>query len=100
MRKILLYIVSVVSLLSCSQDISFNTPALQAVKDAELFRSANQRAFISDEGRLIIEGQSATETMRFDLGSVNQTNITFGNTNSMKYFQVEMEKRLKKYSMN
>jgi len=67
--------------LSCSDDIQDNTPALQAVKDSVLFRSLDSKAFFNDNGSLLIQGSSDTESLNILINSINETEIELGGDN-------------------
>jgi len=77
MKKVFVSILAIFSFLSCSDEIRFNSPAMQANKQNELWRSDFFAADI-DNGGFIIEGRNAGETIQlittsdtpgtFDLG--------------------------------
>jgi len=77
MKKVFVFILAIFSFLSCSDEIRFNSPAMQANKQNELWRSDFFAADI-DNGGFIIEGRNAGETIQlittsdtpgtFDLG--------------------------------
>lgn len=63
MKRIFTGVWVVFLLLGCSDEIKFNTPALQANKDGELWRSSFFIADI-DNGGFIIEGRNSGETIQ------------------------------------
>lgn len=82
MKQLLLLPIVALLLASCSQDIATNTPGFQAKQnDTLLFRAIDSRAFYNDQGNLIIEGSTDVETMRINIGLLNQSeeNLDSGN---------------------
>ncbi|WP_299763909.1 DUF6252 family protein [uncultured Dokdonia sp.] len=74
---------------SCSNDIQDNSPALQAVVDTVLVRSADSRAVFNDDGSLLIQGNTDSQTINILINSLNQTQVELGgdnpNTNIASY---------------
>lgn len=71
MRTIAAYLffaLIIFSFSSCSENLDDdNTPALQAVRNGEFFKSATMSAALNDDGTLSIFGQNALETVEFEL---------------------------------
>ena len=74
MKKAFGTILVVFSLFSCSDEVRFNSPAMQANKENELWRSEFFAADI-DNGGFIIEGRNSGETIQ--LITTNDTRGTF-----------------------
>jgi len=74
MKKVFVVILTVFSLLSCSDDIRFNSPAMQAYKQNELWRSSFFAADI-DNGGFVIEGRNSGEIVQ--LITTSDTRGTF-----------------------
>ncbi|WP_299260523.1 DUF6252 family protein [uncultured Aquimarina sp.] len=56
---------------SCTNDVEFNTPGLQATIDGKLFRPDIRKAIIHDDGTLVIVGNTGTESINFTTSSTN-----------------------------
>lgn len=52
----LLFVTLVLVLTSCSDDVSFNTPAFQGIKDTVFFKAGVTQATLSDDNKVIISG--------------------------------------------
>ncbi|MDI5899423.1 DUF6252 family protein [Flavobacterium sp. XS2P67] len=63
MKKYFLFIVVLFSLISCEEDISFNNPSLQGMKDNVFWRGVQSRATLAADGSLLIESFTANETL-------------------------------------
>ncbi len=83
MKKFLSLLVLLVAFSSCEEDVQFNTPAVQALKDNELWKATEYKAILVG-GSLTIEATNGFETvvlrtvsstpgMSFQLG-VNDSN--------------------------
>lgn len=81
MKRLLPILLLSLFALSCSNEIQDNSPALQAVNDSILFRSADSRAVFNDNGSLLIQGNSSTETLNILINSLNQTQVELGGEN-------------------
>jgi len=56
---------------SCTTDIEVNSPGLQATIDGKLFRPDIKKAIIHNDGTLIIEGLTGTESINFATSSTD-----------------------------
>ncbi len=63
MKKILSLLVLMVAFASCEEDIQFNNPAVQGLKDNELWRAANYSAMRGGDGSLTIIADNGFETL-------------------------------------
>jgi len=63
MKKIFIVIFAVISSFACSDEVRFNTPAMQANKQNDLWRSSFFAADI-DNGGFVIEGRNSDETVQ------------------------------------
>jgi hypothetical protein len=78
MKKLhLLLILTIVSIFSCSDQIEFNSPAIQGNKDGEIWKAIYQAADI-DFGGLVIEGGNNIETLLFVTVNDNRGTYVFG----------------------
>lgn len=63
MKKLLSLIVLLTIFSSCEEDIKFNTPAVQGIKDNELWKAIEYSATISTGNVLTIEASNGFETV-------------------------------------
>lgn len=64
MKNKIIAICIVVFVFGCSDEVKFNTPAIQGYKDGEIWKAQYQAADI-DFGGLVIEGGNGVETLLF-----------------------------------
>lgn len=81
MKRLLPILLLALSFYSCSSELRDNNPAFQGVRDSILFRSADSRAVFNDNGSLLIQGNSETETLNILINSVNQSQVELGGDN-------------------
>lgn len=94
MKKLSIVILSIITLLGCSNDIEFNSPAMQGNKNGELWRSLYYAADI-DFGGLVIEGGDNSEILllvtsddgrgTYQLGGNSASYARFTDTNGVVY---------------
>jgi len=76
MKKYIYLFISVFVLASCTEDVKFNTPAFQGLKDNVFWRSQNYTAYTTIDGDLFIEGGLGAEKVSLKLPSpIPQTYI-------------------------
>lgn len=63
MKKILSLIVLVAALASCEEDVKFNDPAVQALKDNETWKATSYTAVMSSDKSLTITATNGFETV-------------------------------------
>ncbi|OYQ44872.1 hypothetical protein CHU92_02285 [Flavobacterium cyanobacteriorum] len=79
MKKILSLIVLLVAFASCEEDVKFNTPAVQAFKDNEVWRATNFSATRSaSNNSLTINATNGFETLTLRTISVNPGSYNLG----------------------
>ncbi|OIQ30041.1 MAG: hypothetical protein BM564_04545 [Bacteroidetes bacterium MedPE-SWsnd-G2] len=84
MKRIALFLVALVTLVSCGDEIEFNTPALQANKEYDFWKAKYFSASINDSGYLTISGGNAAETVALTVPTVLEGTYVFGDVNSME----------------
>lgn len=94
MKKLLIFIFAISTFLGCSNDIEFNTPAMQGNKNGELWRSLYYAGDI-DFGGLVIEGGDNIETLllvtvddgrgTYQLGANSPSYARFTDANGIVY---------------
>lgn len=75
-RALFLFLIFIVSV-GCSDQLEFNSPAIQGYKDGEIWKAIYQAADI-DFGGLVIEGGNNVETLLFVTVNDNRGTYTFG----------------------
>ena len=87
MKKIMLSLSVIFLLVSCQEDIKFNNPALQGVKDNVFWRSTQSKATLSGDGSLLIKGYTSTETVSLKTASTKVQTYILGTgvTNKASY---------------
>jgi hypothetical protein len=76
-KKYVLVLLSLVTMLNCSDQVEFNIPAIQGFKDGEIWKAVYQAADI-DFGGLVIEGGNNVETLLFVTVDDGRGTYTFG----------------------
>ena len=89
MKKYLLFFIVVIALTSCQNEIEFNTPAFQGLRDntTTLWRADSFGAIINMDGSIIISGSNSSGTINLKLPFVEQNpNYVFipGDVNSIE----------------
>jgi hypothetical protein len=76
-KKYVLVLLSLITMLNCSDQVEFNIPAIQGFKDGEIWKAVYQAADI-DFGGLVIEGGNNVETLLFVTVDDGRGTYTFG----------------------
>ena len=84
MKKISVLIIVILSVLSCSDEIKFNTPAIQGKKDGNLWRATFFEIRYNDGGRLEITGANSNERVVFTVPNIELDRYRFGRGSSSK----------------
>jgi hypothetical protein len=84
MRKLLSLIVITLVLASCTDDVKFNNPGLQGLKDDNFWRANDARATITD-GKLIIKAYTDFEIVTLGTSSTNVAKYSLGSTNGANF---------------
>ncbi|MGO4904777.1 DUF6252 family protein [Flavobacterium sp. W20_MBD1_R3] len=82
MKKSLLLLVVLFSLMSCEEDVSFNNPSLQGMKDNVFWRAVASQATVASDGSLLIEGFTGNEVLTLRTTSITSQIYPLGNSNS------------------
>jgi outer membrane biogenesis lipoprotein LolB len=82
MKKYLFLLIASFLLLSCTEDVKFNNPAFQSLKDNVFWRAQNYKAHIETNGDLIIEGSLGFEKVTFKMPSTSPKTYILGVDNS------------------
>ncbi len=82
MKKFLSFIVIAVMFSSCQEDVKFNTPGFQGLKDDVFWRANDARAYISSTGTLSIKGLTQLEELDLNTNSTAVGTYLLGTANN------------------
>jgi hypothetical protein len=78
MKKYLYLFLVIVTAISCTEDIKFNNPAFQGLKDNVFWRAATYKASLNTTGYLTIEGSLGYEKVILQTPSVMKQSYVLG----------------------
>jgi hypothetical protein len=81
MKKVIALFTLLVAFTSCTEDVKFNNPAFQGLKDDVLWRAIDSRATIGADGSLTIKAYTDNEIVTINTSSVNTGTYILGTTN-------------------
>lgn len=81
MKKLISLLMLLVVFTSCTEDVKFNNPAVQGLKDNVLWRANDSRATIGPNNALTIEAYTQFETLTLKTTSTNVGTYILGTTN-------------------
>lgn len=84
MKKILSLIVLLVAFTSCEEDVKFNNPAVQALKDNDLWKATDFTAVKGSDNSLTITADNGFETMMLKTQNIDPGVYQLGVDNSSK----------------
>ena len=84
MKKYVLFVVVLFSLISCEEDIRFNNPSFQGMKDNVFWRGVQTRAVVKADGSLLIESFKANETVSLRTSATAKRTYFLGTSESNK----------------
>ena len=83
MKKTASLIIVLIALVSCTNDVKFNTPGFQAYRDGVLFRGLDVRAYKSvSTGLIYLEALAQDEQLNIKVSSSNLGTYYFGSVDS------------------
>ncbi len=82
MRKFLSLIIIAISFSSCQEDVKFNNPSLQGLKDDVFWRANDVRAYVYPNGHLSIVAYTAYDQLTLSTGNTNEGKYILGTTDS------------------
>jgi len=82
MKRFLSLILVAVAISSCQEDVKFNNPGFQGLKDDVLWIANDTRAYISASGQLSIEAYTDFELITLNTSSANEGTYVLGTTNT------------------
>ncbi len=78
MKKILFFVALALVMSSCSDDVVFNNPSVQGLKDNVFWRALQSKAVVSNDGTIVIEALTLKENLTLHLSSVSRKNVFIG----------------------
>ncbi|WP_136151386.1 DUF6252 family protein [Flavobacterium sangjuense] len=81
MKRFLSLFIIAVAFSSCQEDVKFNNPGFQGLKDDVFWRANDARAYVDASGKLSIEALTAYETVTLNTSSANVGTYILGTTN-------------------
>jgi hypothetical protein len=63
MKKQVLFMIVLCSLISCTEDVRFNNPSFQVLKENVFWRAVESRASVGTDGSLVIEAYTGKEVI-------------------------------------
>jgi hypothetical protein len=82
MKKYLLLVLVLVSVLSCTEDVRFNNPSFQGLKDNVFWRAIQSQATIEANGSLTIKGFTSNEVITLKTTSTTLQTYPVGTSES------------------
>ena len=82
MKRFLSLIIVAVAMSSCQEDVKFNNPGFQGLKDDVLWIANDTRAYVSASGQLSIEAYTQFELITLNTSSANEGTYILGTTNT------------------
>ncbi len=81
MKRFLSLFIIAVAFSSCQEDVKFNNPGFQGLKDDVFWRANDARAYIDASGKLRVEAYTTYEIMTLNTTSPNVGTYVLGTTN-------------------
>ena len=82
MKKLFLIVVILFAIISCQENVRFNNPSLQGMKDNVFWRAIETKATKGTNGSLVIEAYTGNETLTFKLDSYIKKTYFLGTSSS------------------
>ncbi|WP_339887490.1 DUF6252 family protein [uncultured Flavobacterium sp.] len=92
MKKIILVLTILVTFASCTDDVAFNDPSFQGIKNGENWRANDARVILNPDGSMTVEAYSQFEIVTFEVSSANVGVRTFGvNTANVATYDITID---------
>jgi len=95
MKKFVVLVITLLTVVSCGDELEFNTPAIQGKKDGVLWRAAYYDVSFNSNNRIVMSGGSGYETITFTvpnielgakwLGRGSSSKAEFEDANGIRY---------------
>lgn len=81
MKRLLPLLIIALTISSCQEDVKFNNPGFQGLKDDVFWRADDARAYVDASGKLRIEARTQYEIVTLNTSSANAGTYVLGTTN-------------------
>jgi hypothetical protein len=87
MKKYFLFVLVLFSMISCQEDVHFNTPSFQGTKDNVFWRAVQSKATVASNGSLVIEAYTGNEitTLKINATTVKTYFLGIDASNTATY---------------
>ncbi|SHL98818.1 DUF6252 family protein [Flavobacterium xanthum] len=82
MKKYILFLVVLFVVVSCEEDVRFNNPSFQGMKNNVFWRAVQAKATLASDGSLLIEAYTGSEVMSLKMTSSTVQKYPLGTSNS------------------
>ena len=82
MKKYILFLVVFFAVVSCEEDVRFNNPSFQGMKNNVFWRAVQAKATLGSDGSMLIEAYTGTEVMSLKMTSTTAQKYPLGTSNS------------------
>ena len=82
MKKYILFLVVFFAVVSCEEDVRFNNPSFQGMKNNVFWRAVQAKATLGSDGSLLIEAYTGTEVLSLKMTSTTAQKYPLGTSNS------------------
>jgi hypothetical protein len=92
MKKVILVLIIMFSFVSCTNDVVFNDPSFQGIKNGENWRATDARVILNADGTMTVEAYSQFEIVKFTVSSANVGTRTFGvNASNVATYDITLD---------
>ena len=82
MKKYILFLVVFFAVVSCEENVRFNNPSFQGMKNNVFWRAVQAKATLGSDGSILIEAYTGTEVMSLKMTSTTAQKYPLGTSNS------------------
>lgn len=84
MKKYFYFLLLLIVATSCTEDVKFNNPAFQGLKDNVFWRAVTYKAAVSIEGNFVVEGSLGYEKVTLQVNNIAEKTYVLGVNNVIK----------------
>ncbi|SFC63584.1 DUF6252 family protein [Flavobacterium phragmitis] len=84
MKKYFYFLLILSVFTSCEEDVKFNNPAFQTLKDNVFWRARSYKAYFGENENIIVEGSLGYEQIKFQLSEPAEKTYTLGVNDDIK----------------
>ncbi|HLV39078.1 DUF6252 family protein [Xanthomarina sp.] len=81
MKKLFVMALAIFTMVSCADDIEFNTPAMQGKKDGSIWKAVLYSGYINENGKAIISGSNNYDVINLQVSSFSVGTYLLGENN-------------------